>query len=170
MLLSTPERVRFLAYIISKDKAPGVTAIAKDLRLSKAFVSLQLSAIKKEGLIDNQNRLMLDSRVQALRILLFISDFDQSLLKSPCIISAGIYGSYAKGLNSEGSDLDVWIYHKVTSHAELAGINSIIKKKYPNAQVLFISDSKLEEIRKDTVFYHSLVFGSMVLKGEPLGL
>ena len=87
--------------------------------------------------------------------------------KYPFVTAAGLYGSCARGDNSEESDVDVWIRLNDVEETEAAALTAEISRKVKNAKVLLLTDKRLKKIREeDTMFYHSLAFGSIILYGD----
>ena len=81
--------------------------------------------------------------------------------------AAGLYGSCAKGENTDSSDVDLWVKIKRVSDEETAALTALMNKKIRNVKPLFLTAGKLEKIKKgDELFYYSLAFGSIVLYGE----
>ena len=80
-----------------------------------------------------------------------------------------IFGSCAKGTNREDSDIDLWIKVKKTKEAELSKLTNVLKRKSERIKPLFLTKDKIEALKKeDTVFFHSLVFGSIIIYGEKI--
>jgi len=170
-IFSTKERIKILDSIILNKNPLSVNAIASSLKLSKGFVSLYFGVLKKIGIIKkvNEKYQIIDSgMVRAIRILLTITNIDILIFKKyPFIKSVGLYGSCAKGENTEESDIDIWVKINNVGEEKIASLTSEINKKIKKAKLLFLTDIKLEKIRKDDeLFYHSLVFGSIILYGE----
>ena len=86
--------------------------------------------------------------------------------KYPFVKAAGLYGSCAKGENTEESDMDVWIQIDTTEEKEQAVLTSELSRKVENAKPLFLSKGKLEQLKKeDSLFFHALLFGSITVYG-----
>jgi len=170
-LFSTSKRIKVLNSIILKKNLLSVNNIASTLNLSKGFVSLYFCVLKKTGIVKkiNEKYKVVNSNItKAIRILLTISNIDTSIFKKYDFVkSAGLYGSCVKGENTEESDIDIWVKINVTVDEKIASLTSEINKKIKKAKLLFLTDKKLEIIKKDDeLFYHSLVFGSIILYGE----
>ena len=105
--------------------------------------------------------------VKAVKILLNVKNIDTGIFsKYPFVTAAGLYGSCARGENTENSDVDLWLRVKDVEETKIASLTSEINRKIKNAKILLLSDKRLEKIRKeDTMFYHSLTFGSIILYG-----
>ena len=83
------------------------------------------------------------------------------------IEAAGLYGSCAKGENTDKSDVDLWIRVKDVSDDKAASLTTTMNKQIKNVKPLFLTTKKIEKMKKDDVlFYYSLSFGSIVLYGE----
>ena len=109
-------------------------------------------------------------KVRSLRILLNLNQFDTNLFnKYKFVKGVGVYGSLAKGMNDEESDIDLWIKIGQAKQMELAKLSNELNKRYKNVKPLFLTKEKIDMLKKeDTLFYHSLVFGSIILYGEEL--
>jgi len=87
--------------------------------------------------------------------------------KYPFVTAVGLHGSCARGQNTEDSDMDLWVRVKDVKETKIASLTSEINKKIKNAKIVFLSDKKIEKLRKeDIMFYHSLAFGSIILYGN----
>ena len=63
--------------------------------------------------------------------------------------------------------MDLWVRVKDVGETKIASLTAEINRKIKNAKILLLSGKRLEKIRKeDTMFYHSLVFGSIILYGD----
>ena len=172
-LLSTKERVKILSKLIFKTNSFSVNKTAQELGLSKGLISKYLSIILKEGIIGKEKNkfFVLDNiKVRSLRILLNLNQFDTNLFnKYKFVKGVGVYGSLAKGMNDEESDIDLWIKIGQAKQMELAKLSNELNKRYKNVKPLFLTKEKIDMLKKeDTLFYHSLVFGSIILYGEEL--
>jgi len=174
-IFSTSERIRILEAIIFKENNISVNSMANQLKLSKGLVSKYFEILSKEGILKKTEgkALVTDfSLVKGIRILFNIKRAGPKIFKKyPFVKSAGIYGSCAKGENIEDSDVDLWIRVKDTDEDRLASLTSELNKKIRNVKVLFLTNGKIEKLRKeDPLFYHSLVFGSLIVYGEKNGI
>ncbi|MCL5073851.1 MAG: nucleotidyltransferase domain-containing protein [Actinobacteria bacterium] len=170
-IFSTSERIKILNSIILNKNPLSVNSVAFGLKLSKGLVSKYFDVLKNSGIVKRSNGkyLILDSGVtKAIRILLVVSDIDISIFtKYNFVKSVGLYGSCSKGENTEESDIDIWIVVDDVGDEKIASLTSEINKKINRAKPLFLTEKKLEKIKKDDeLFYHSLSFGSIVLFGE----
>jgi predicted nucleotidyltransferase len=170
-LFSTGQRIKILHAVIFRTESVSVNNIASQLRLSKGLVSKYFQILLRQKILKKEKGKLVISDyplVKAIKILLNVKNIDVRIFsRYPFVIAAGLYGSCARGENTEDSDVDLWIRIKDIEETEAASLTAEISKKIKNARVLFLSDKKLERIRKeDTMFYHSLAFGSIILYGN----
>lgn len=173
ILLSSRERERILNDVLFKQDYIGVADVSRSLNVSKGFVSKFLSLLSKEMILKKTNAkyAVLDNlKVRQLRILFNLRLFaDFRFGKYPFVKGAGIYGSCAKGENTENSDFDVWIKIDKKDERELAKMTGALKKLSTRISPLYLSDEKLDVLSKeDPPFYNSIVHGSIKLYGEDL--
>jgi predicted nucleotidyltransferase len=149
-----------------------VNEIANNLKVNKATVSIVIKELEKEGII-NRKQINLENPIsKALKILIIAEKFINSnamvLLKENSI-SAGIYGSTAKGTNTETSDIDIWMkpsrkFGKLEAATLSRKLTELLEKR---VQLMLIDEQRLNSIKKESPnFYYSLVFGSVVLFGD----
>lgn len=176
-IFSTRERIRILESIIFKENKNNISVnnIANQLKLSKGLVSKYFEILSKEGILKKTERKAFitdSSLVKGVRILFNMKKVSPKIFKKyPFVKSASIYGGCAKGENIEDSDVDLWIRVKDTDEDRLASLTSELNKKIKNVKVLFLTNGKIEKLRKeDPLFYHSLVFGSLIVYGEKNGI
>lgn len=174
-VFSTKERIKILESMIFKENSLSVNDVAKQLKISKGLVSKYFDILAREGILKKTNgkSFVTDSSfVKGIRILFNIKNVNPKIFKKyPFVKSAGIYGSCAKGENIEDSDVDLWIRVKDTDENRLASLTSELNKKIKNVKVLFLTNGKIEKLSKeDPLFYHSLVFGSLIVYGEKNGI
>jgi predicted nucleotidyltransferase len=169
-IFSTRQRIKILQAIIFKTGSISVNNIANQLGLSKGLISKYFDILVKKGVLKRVNgkfSVTNSSLVKGLKILVNIKNIDLRMFKKYTFIAAvGLYGSCAKGENTEDSDVDLWVKLKNVSEEELAPLTSEVNKKTQNIKLLFLTDKKIEKVkREDSLFYHSLVFGSIILYG-----
>lgn len=169
-IFSTKQRVKILKDIIFRNTTISVNNIASQLKLSKGLISKYFDILTKEKVLKRAGGKFIvsdSSLVKGIRILLNIRDINVSMFRKYSFVAAvGLYGSCAKGENLEGSDVDLWFKVKNASDGKLASLTSEINKKVSKAKVIFLTDKKINKLKKeDTLFYHALVFGSIVLYG-----
>ena len=170
-LLSTKERLDILGHVIYTPEYISVNRVACDVRLSKGLVSKYLNYLAKEGILNRvKSKFIVRDNIQskAIKILLNLSAFDPGMLKKyKFVMSAGLYGSFVKGTNIRNSDIDLWILVNKTSEESLAGLTAGLKKRFGNVKPLYLTKEKIQLLKKeDTTFYHSLIFGSIVIYGD----
>lgn len=173
VLFSTRERVKILSEIIYKTGPISVSRAARDAELSKGMVSMYFSLLVNEGVFEKRDgKFYVTGNVhtRAIKILLNLSRFDLNLFEGcEFVRSAGLYGSHAKGTNTEGSDIDLWILTEEANDEDLAKLTSELRERLGDVRPLYLSGEKLELLkREDPVFFHSLIFGSINIHGEGL--
>jgi predicted nucleotidyltransferase len=168
-LLSSKERVKILKSILYKTGPLSVNKTAKELSLSKALISQFFTTLRKEGILNKKNEIKSSVKTKSLKILLNLSEIDIKIFDKPFIISAGLYGSFIKGENTDDSDIDVWILTEKAKEEQLANLTNELNKEYKNIRPLYLTRDKLSALKdKDKLFYHSLVFGSITIYGDKL--
>lgn len=170
-LLSTKERVSILRKILYERGHISVTKTARELNLSKGLVSKFVEIMARDGLLVRRGKKILvyeNIKVRTLKILLNLSVFDWRFFRKHSFVkSAGIYGSVTKGTDTENSDIDIWIFVEKTKEENLARLTSELKKSYGNVKPLYLTEEKIQYLKSgDAVFYHSLIFGSILLYGD----
>lgn len=170
-LFSTSQRIKILEAVIFRTGSVSVNNIAFQLKLSKGLVSKYFQILLKEQILKKEKGKLVvadNTSVKAVKILLNLRRIDTRIFsKYPFVTAAGLYGSCARGENTEDSDVDLWVRVKDVEETKLASLTAEINKKIKNAKVLFLSDKKIEKLRKeDIMFYHSLSFGSIILYGD----
>jgi predicted nucleotidyltransferase len=170
-IFSTKERIKILKAIIFSEKPISVNAVAANLKLSKGLVSKYLDVLLKESIVKKSNgKYLIDdsSSTKGVKILLNIQAIETGIFrKYDFVEAAGLYGSCAKGENTESSDVDLWVRIKEVADVKVAPLTAEINKKIKKAKPLFLTNKKIEKMKKgDELFYHSLSFGSIILYGE----
>lgn len=172
-LLSSPKRTALLRHVLDNpEERLSVRAIAKRLKLSPAFVSIFLKKLKKEGFADGKVNLA-NPKVRALKLFfnmdrLIEAGFAKKIKEFiPSAAGAGVYGSWACGLNNANSDLDIWVLaEKADAKSALRLRMSLKRALSVEPNILVLSARRLAELKeKDSVFYQSLR-NSIVLWGE----
>lgn len=170
-LLSTQERLRLLKAVIFKRGQVGVNETATQLALSKGLVSKYLDLLARAGMAKRYHGKFVIANASALvkgiKIMLNLQRLPIAVFKKrPFIQAAGLYGSCAKGENTEESDMDIWIRVGKAQEKEQAALSSELNRRLGNAKVLFLPDGKLERLKQeDELFYHALAFGSITVYG-----
>jgi predicted nucleotidyltransferase len=170
-LFSTSQRIKILEAVIFRTGSVSVNSIASQLRLSKGLVSKYFQILLKQKVLKQEKGKLVvadNASVKAFKILLNVRRIDmRTFSKYPFVVAVGLYGSCARGENTEDSDVDLWVRVKDVEETKFASLTSEINKKIKNAKLLFLSDKKIEKLRKeDIMFYHSLSFGSIILYGD----
>lgn len=172
-LLSTKEREAILHVILFKEGEISVAEVSRSLNMSKGFISkfftilFQQKIIKKSKnkytIIDNLN-------VRLLKILFNLELFSEfNFRKYEYVNGAGIYGSCAKGENTESSDVDIYVTIKIRDEEKLANLTGALKRISRKISPLYLTQEKLEVLQKeDPTFYNSLVYGSIKIYGEDI--
>jgi predicted nucleotidyltransferase len=171
IMLSTKERIKVLSHIIYKSDCISVNRVAKDVKLSKGLVSKYLDSLTKEGILKRAGTKFLvkdNIQTKAIKILLSLNKIDSHIFKKYRFVkSAGLYGSLTKGINTESSDTDLWLFIENTKEYNLARLTAELKKHFGNVRPLYLTKEKIKILKKeDTTFYHSLIFGSIVIYGD----
>lgn len=169
-IFSTNERVNLINRIIFLEGEFGVNQIAKDIGLSKGLVSSYLNLLVKCSVLSRKGVKFIvgnNSPVKAIKIMLNISKIDpNSLRKYKFVKAVGLYGSCAKGTNTNESDVDLWIKVDKTSEENLMKMSSELRKNIEKIKLLVLDNKKIEHLKKeDVLFYHALFFGSIILYG-----
>jgi len=170
-LLSSREREKILIEILFKEGEISVAEVSRSLGISKGFVSKFFSILAGAKIIKKSKHryVVLDNiKVKSLRILFNLMIFaDFSFGKYPFVVGAGIYGSCAKGENTEDSDIDIWVKIDKRDEEELARLTGSLKKLSGRISPLYLTREKLAVLKKDDPpFYNSIVHGSIKLCGE----
>ena len=168
-LFSTKERVKLLGFTIYKTRNLNINKVATELKLSKGLVSKFFDILVKEKILKRtkNNFLVQDNlNTKAIKVLLNLTSFNTKIFnKHKFVKSAGLYGSFVKGENTEESDIDLWILIEKTNEENLAKLTNELK----NIRPLYLTKEKLKALKKeDCVFYYSLIFGSITIYGEKI--
>lgn len=174
-IFSTKERIKILKAIVFTKESISVNKIANQLKLSKGLVSKYLDLLVKQGIAKRTNGKFLindSALVKGIRILLNLWNININIFKKYQFVkSVGLYGSCAKGENSDESDVDLWIKIDEIDEEKLASLSSELRKRIKNVKILFLTNEKIEKMKKeDPMFYHSLVFGSITIYGDKYGI
>jgi predicted nucleotidyltransferase len=172
-IFSTRERVKILESLIFQEGAISVNNLAARLQISKGLVSQYLRMLVQEGVVKRKGSkfIVINSGItKGIKILFNIQTIIRCLRifkKFKFIEAVGIYGSCAKGENTEKSDVDLWIKIKKAQEADVAFLTTKLHSKVKNLKPLFLTPQKIQKIKKeDPLFYHSLVFGSIIVYGK----
>jgi len=174
-IFSTKERMKILKSVIFKERQISVNNIAAQIKTSKGLVSKYFNLLVKEGVAKRSNGkyLVINSAVtKGIKILLNIAEVNVSLFKKYDFVKAvGLYGSCAKGENNEESDIDLWIRVADVDDERISLLTAELSKKIRNVKLIFLTTNKIKKMKEiDQLFYHSLVFGSIIIYGGKDGI
>lgn len=174
-IFSTKERIKIIKFVIYKKDSISVNNIARNLKLSKGLVSKYFDILTKEGVAKRLNGKFLITNspmTKAIKILFNIKNIPIATFKKyPFVKLVGIYGSCAKGENTEDSDVDLWIKTEEVGLESLAELTYRLNKKIEKVKILLLTEKKIEKLKKeDALFYHSLAFGSIIIYGGKNGI
>ncbi|MBN2013711.1 MAG: nucleotidyltransferase domain-containing protein [Candidatus Altiarchaeota archaeon] len=163
--------MEILKRVIYRIESLGVNEVASETKLSKGMVSKYFALLIKNGILRRLNGEfgVLDNvYVRSLKMLLNLSSIDHRVFRRYGFVrGAGLYGSFVRGMNTEESDMDLWIFIEKTDDVDLAKLTNELKRRYGNVRPLYLTEDKIKTLKKDDmVFYHSLVFGSITVYGE----
>jgi predicted nucleotidyltransferase len=170
-LFSTKERIKILNRVIYKSDYISVNKIARDIKLSNGLVSKYLNLISKEGIIKRvDGKFVVKNSIQTktVKILLNLNAFDADFFKKYRFVKgSGLYGSFAKGTNTEESDIDLWLFIEKTKESDLASMTTELRRHFGNVKPLYLTKEKIQLLKKeDMAFYHSLTYGSIIIYGD----
>jgi predicted nucleotidyltransferase len=170
-VFSTRERIRILEKIAA-GRGINVNAISRESEVNKGLVSRYLQLLLRLGMVEKSGRsyrFVPGNRLsRAIKILLNVSSLDVGRFHKS-VKGIGLYGSYAKGTNTEKSDIDIWIkVGGIPSEHKIAEMEHGLGKRLgKDVHILVLDRKKLARLKaNDPVFYYSLAFGSFILWGE----
>lgn len=171
-ILGNPKRIAVLEEILFSDLPIRVNEISKKKNVSSGFVSKYLQDLKKIGIVKKKKEgyVLVESPItHSLRILLNSLLFRKLSLKRYMILGAGVYGSWARGENKKGSDIDIWIFsERKMEEGEIAEISAEIRKKTgAEVDLIALNPQKLKEIQKNENLYWAMK-QSFVIHGKGL--
>lgn len=174
-IFSTKERIKILEAVIFSEKPISVSVIAAELKISKGLVSMYFDVLAKEGIAKRiktakRSKYLITSSgiTKGIRILFNTQAINSAIFRKYHFVEAvGLYGSCAKGENTESSDVDIWIKVTEAKDVQMASLTAEINRKIGKAKPLFLTAQKVRKMKKDDeLFYHSLAFGSIILYGD----
>jgi len=169
VLMSTEERIKILGDILYL-RSVKVSETARRLKLSKGLVSKYFDMLVREKIVKRKrNGFFVEDnfKTRGLKIMINVLNVPQIFQKYKFVRAVGLYGSAVKGTNTTESDIDLWIKVDSLKNVNVPKLNSELINKLENVKILFLDNSKIEELKKkDNVFYYSLYFGSIILYGE----
>ncbi len=169
---STDERLKVLDCLFFNPKTRGVRETAREIGVSPSVVSKCLAVLKKEKIFDERTGLLCPEG-RALKVYLCLERIRASKIallikKEFKPVSAGLYGSWADGTNTRGSDIDLWVKVKgKIPEGKVLGVRREIRKRLKvEPSILVLAAEDVDRLRaKDYPFYCSLAH-SIVLIGE----
>lgn len=179
-LFKTEERAKILRYVMFRSSF-SVSEVSRSTGVNKGLVSRYLRLLEDLGLLirDGRKYALLDGALpRAVRLLLNLEKLNISTLATGPLEelrglkSLGLYGSWARGMNSLDSDLDVWINADARpEESDLARLQRDLSTlTETEVNLLVLTPQKLAELRiNDPPFYSSLIMNSLTIKGKPLG-
>jgi predicted nucleotidyltransferase len=174
--MSTRERLSILEHLLyhpSDEIVPD--RVAKKAKVSRSQAHKYVTILRKQGLVAGR-RMAESPLVQALRALLNVKKVEEAgvdgILKRHFqkMKGWGLFGSWAAGTNSEGSDLDIWMkLEREPQDLEMARAKSEISGKLGvGVDLVAATPQRLEGFRKKSdAFYYSLYNGKL-MRGEGL--
>ena len=174
-LFSTQERNKVLYYILEDPETIyRVNDVARKLKLNKGTISTYFRFLLKNNILKNRGRgfvVNLNSPLtRQIKVLLNLRKINIKPILGLKPKGIGLYGSWAKGVNGKTSDVDIWItFDKRPKEEKIAAAQAKMRNKLKyEIGLLVIDEERLKGLKKDEIFYHSLVFDSIVLWGEGL--
>jgi predicted nucleotidyltransferase len=172
-LFKSDDRVRILRHI-SERKSVTVQSTAQSTGVSKPVVSRYLHVLEEKSLCERTGRTIswLPTPLgSAVKRLLNIVMLHENLPSPRWARGIGIYGSFARGTNTIGSDLDLWILvGKYAPEIELkvAELQHALSHTIGyEVHTLLLTKEKLQELSlKDSPFYFEFMKDHIVLRGE----
>ena len=175
LLLSSAERISLLNHLLNEQPEKiSVRQTAKRLGLSPAFVSGFVKRLKKEKILNAKPGL--NPRTRALRILLNVETIlsakavEKIRAALPEATGIGVYGSWSKGTNAKGSDIDLWIKtrHESAESGKGRAVRAAKNSLNAEASVLFLNPKSTENIRKKEGALYCGLLDSITLWGESI--
>ncbi len=149
-----------------------VVQVAKILGVNKGSVSLTVKKLEEVGIVKDKMVDISNPTARALKIFISISKIaDPKVLAAVkrFAFAAGVYGSSAKGTDTEDSDIDIWIKprFKLGGMDKLKLSRELERLLGKRIQIVVLDKDRLEAIKRDSRnFYCALVFSSIVLFGD----
>lgn len=173
----TEERVRILRHVAEQGPVTA-TAIVRAEGVSKALVSRYLRRLEDGGYLVRQGRafVWLDhARGRSVKRLLTADRLAPVLRLPVWARGIGIYGSYAEGTNTLGSDLDVWVLvEEYAPDLEVSAARTereIERETGVETNLLLLTAERLEELRQtDEPFYRNFISSNITFGGVAIGV
>lgn len=176
ILFSTKQRELIMNYLLDNpNKEINMNQIARKLKISPAQVHKYITILRGEHLVRDKTFLS-TSLINSLRIVRNLNKINElntvRILQKyfPMAEGIGIYGSWAKGMNDETADLDIWIKMKKTlKDIEIAKARREIEQKIGKpVDITILTPERIKNLReKNDSFYFSIYHG-ITLWGEGL--
>lgn len=173
-LMATEKKARLLEHLLSAGgEKIRVRAVAPEAGVSAGYVSMLVKRMEREGLMEKGRLQSEDPRVRALRLLFNTDKLARAWpkMQKAGVLGFGVFGSWARGGNTENSDLDVWIkVRRELTAGEASRIRLILKEETAVSEVslIVLTPEKTGEIKnKDPLFYSTLL-NSFIIGGEPV--
>ena len=173
-MFSTNERIKILNYIMEDPtETYRVNDVSRKLKLSKGIVSGYFNLLLKQNILKKKGNIFLvnlNPLSRTIKILLNLNEIDIKPVLKLKPKAVGLYGSWAQGTNNKESDIDLWIrFDKTIKQEKIAEAQGKMRDKLKyEVNILCLDPERLEKIKRDKLFFHSLVFGSIILYGEGL--
>lgn len=170
-LCKTPARVALLRTVL-EHPTMSVSAIVARHGATKGMVSRYLSMLEAEGILVRDGRgyrLVESPSVVAIRRLLNILILTHAVPLPEWAWGIGVFGSWGRGTNTEGSDLDLWVAAQEVPPAEMMGrLRMTIRDAiHTEVHILLLTPERIQQMReKDQPFYESLVESMITIRGE----
>ncbi|MDI3488537.1 MAG: hypothetical protein PWR26_1254 [Methanosarcinales archaeon] len=174
-LFKSEERLRILYYSLYQ-RDFTVTQVSRETGVTKGLVSRYLNKLTEFGLLVKHGRVYRfgdSAMIRVIKLLLNLNKIDEDSLKRDWIKGFGLFGSWAKGTNTDESDLDVWIKTETyPSEFELGKLQKKLREMVgTEVNLVVLTHQKIKELKeKDRPFYNSIVNDSIVLWGESIEL
>lgn len=171
-LFSTPERVRILEQVLfNNDLTNG--EISRRTGVNKGLISVYLRELLKKGLLikNGKEYRSSDSPVaRHVKILMNLITIRSWNIDTTDIISMGIFGNWATGINTSKSDLDLWIMLEKIDNRITGEVLSIISRNSDvEADLLVLTPDKWKMISEnDPPFYTSIKRNGIRIHGDDL--
>lgn len=175
-LFSTKQRELIMNYLLDNpNEEINMNRIARKLSISPAQMHKYIEILRQENLVQNK-KLLITPLINSLRLTRNLSKISNlNIIKIlqkhfPKAIGIGIYGSWAKGVNDETADLDIWLkITKLPKDIEIVKARREIEQKIGKAvDITILNQERMSQLQeRNASFYFSLYHG-ITLWGEGL--
>ncbi|WP_244987659.1 nucleotidyltransferase domain-containing protein [Methanoculleus chikugoensis] len=155
-----------------------MTTVVAATGTSKALVSRYMRLLSRNGFCTQRGRVYAwneNARSLAVKRLLNIDLLMTAVVLPEWARGIGVYGSYAEGTNTAGSDLDLWVL--VDAYTPDLEVPAARVGKSAGATVgaetnlLILTSERLSDLREtDQPFYTNLVRSSVTLGGASIDI